>query len=70
MPNKKNNFKKPIEHYNMSEFLKGQASKILTGISDNNTTAFVLKNGKPKVVVISYEKYKKLLEDGVDINTP
>lgn len=64
----KNNSKKPIEYYNMSEFLKGQASKILTGISNNDTTAFVLKNGKPKVVVISYQKYIKLLENGVDIN--
>ena len=57
-----------MEYHNMSEFLKGQASKILTNISDNDTTALILKNGKPKVVVISYEKYKKLLEDGVDIN--
>lgn len=68
MSNKKNRSKSPIELRNMSEFLKGQASKIFTDISDNDTTAVVLKNGKPKVVIISYEKYDRLFKNGFDLN--
>ena len=37
----------PMEHYNMSDLLRGQASKIITSISENDTAAFILKNGKP-----------------------
>ena len=68
MSDNNNDIKKPIEYHNMSEFLKGQSSKILTNISDSDTTVLVLKNGKLNVVVILYEKYRKLLENGVDIN--
>lgn len=59
---------KPMEHHNIGDFLKGQSSKILTAISDDDKTAFVLKNGKPIVVVMSNERYARLLEAGIDIN--
>lgn len=36
----------PMEHYNMSDFLRGQASKIITTISTEDKAGFVLKNGK------------------------
>lgn len=39
--------KEPMEFYNMSDFLRGQSSKLITGLSDEDKTAFVLKNGKP-----------------------
>ncbi|MCD7772244.1 MAG: type II toxin-antitoxin system Phd/YefM family antitoxin [Oscillospiraceae bacterium] len=58
----------PMEHYNMSDFLRGQASKIMTSISETDTSAFVLKNGRPVVVVISNERYERLLKAGIDIN--
>ena len=35
----------PMEHYNMSDFLRGQASKIITAVNDEDKTGFVLKNG-------------------------
>ena len=38
--------KQPMEHYNMSDLLRGQASKIITAISEKDTAGFVLKNGK------------------------
>jgi len=60
--------KTPMEHYNMSNFLRGQASKIITSISEEDTNAFVLKNGKPMVVVISNDRYERLLKAGIDIN--
>ena len=59
---------KPMEHHNIGDFLKGQSSKILTSISDDDKTAFVLKNGKPIVVVMSNERYARLLKAGIDIN--
>ena len=59
--------KLPMEHYNMSDLLRGQASKIITAISEKDTTGFVLKNGKP-LAVISNDRYERLLKAGVDIN--
>ena len=58
----------PMEHHNIGGFLRGQSSKILTSIADADKTAFVLKNGKPLVVVISNERYERLLKAGIDIN--
>ena len=51
----------------MTDFLKGQSSKIITKLSENDEAAFVLKNGKPKAVVISKERYNRLLQAGIDI---
>lgn len=58
----------PMEHYNMSDFLRGQASKIFTSISNEDKSGFVLKNGKPVAIVISNERYERLLKAGIDIN--
>ncbi|MFV0555978.1 MAG: hypothetical protein ACK5LM_02600 [Lactovum sp.] len=33
--------KKPMEFYNMSDFLRGQSSKLITDLSDEDKTAFV-----------------------------
>ena len=38
-----------------------------TGLSDEDKTAFVLKNGKPVAVLISHERYERLLKAGIDI---
>lgn len=58
----------PMEHYNMSDFLRGQASKIITTISDEDKAGFVLKNGKPLAVIISNDRYERMLKAGIDIN--
>ncbi len=60
--------KVPMEHFNMSDFLRGQASRIITSIADEDKTGFVLKNGKPKAVIMSNERYERLLAAGIDIN--
>ena len=59
---------KPMEHYNMSDFLRGHASQIITKVSEQDTTGYVLKHGKPMVVIISNERYERLLRAGIDIN--
>ena len=58
----------PMEHYNMSDLLRGQASKIITAISENDTAGFILKNEKPLAVIISNDRYERLLKAGIDIN--
>ena len=60
--------KVPMEYFNIGEFNKGQSSKIIRAISENDTSAFVLKNGKPIAVVLSYKRYESLLAAGIDIN--
>ena len=59
---------KPMEHYNMSDFLRGHASQIIAKVSEQDTTGYVLKHGKPMVVIISNERYERLLRAGIDIN--
>lgn len=56
-----------MEHHNMSDLLRGQASKILSALSKEDKTAYILKNGKPIVVVMSNERYERLLKAGIDI---
>lgn len=59
--------KATMDFYNMSDFLRGQSSKIITKLSENDEAAFILKNGKPKAVVISKERYDRLLKAEIDI---
>lgn len=59
--------KMPMEHFNMSDFLRGQASKIITAISEKDSAGFILKNGKPLAVIISNDRYERLLKAGVDV---
>lgn len=57
-----------MEHFNIGEFNRGQSSKLIRNLTETDKTAFVLKNGKPIAVVLSYERYERLLAAGVDIN--
>lgn len=65
--NKKKEPIKEKELYNITEFNRGQASKIIRKISEEDETALVLKHGKPLAVVISIEKYNRLLGMGTDL---
>ena len=60
--------KQPMDLYNMSDFLRGQSSKLITKLSDEDRAAFVLKNGKPIAVLISNERYERLLKSGIDLS--
>ena len=51
----------------MTEFLRGQASRIFTDVAKEDNVVIVLKNSKPQNVIISYEKYEELKNKGVDI---
>lgn len=60
--------KLPMEHLNIGEFNRGQSSKLIKSLIDNDQAAFIQKNGKPIAVVFSYERYERLLNSGIDIN--
>ena len=36
-----------MEHLNIAEFNRGQSSKLIKGLVENDNTAFIQKNGKP-----------------------
>ena len=40
-----------MEHLNIAEFNRGQSSKLIKGLVENDNTAFIQKNGKPIAVV-------------------
>ncbi|EGT3688636.1 type II toxin-antitoxin system Phd/YefM family antitoxin [Clostridioides difficile] len=67
MDNEDKVIKQPMDFYNMSDFLRGQSSKLITKLSEEDRAAFVLKNGKPIAVLISNERYERLLKSGIDI---
>ncbi len=60
--------KTPMEHLNIGEFNRGQASKIIRNLVEEDKTAFIQKNGKPMAVIMSYERYQRIFEKGIDIN--
>lgn len=62
------NSKKILPDYeSVTPFLKGQASKIFKDVADNDKVLIVQKQNKPQTVIISYERYKKLVDAGADI---
>ena len=60
--------KLPMEHLNIAEFNRGQSSKLIRHLVKEDTVAYVCKHGKPIAVVISNERFNRLLKDGIDIN--
>ena len=60
--------KEPIEHINIAEFNRGQSSKLIKALVADDKVAFIQKHGKPMAVVISYDRYKRLLMGEVDVN--
>ena len=59
--------KTTMDFYNMSDFLRGQSSKIITKLSEEDEAAFVLKNGRPMAVLMSIDRYERLMKAGIDI---
>ena len=60
--------KTPMEHLNIGQFNRGQSSKLIRNLVEHDSTAFIQKNGKPIAIVISSERYERLLRAGIDIN--
>ena len=61
------NFIAVPDKHTVSEFLKGQASKIFDEVIKEDKVVIVNKHSKPQNVIISYERYKRLKSEGADI---
>ena len=60
--------KKIIPDYeSVTPFLKGQASKIFKDVATKDKVLIVQKQNKPQNVIIFYERYKRLVDEGADI---
>ncbi len=57
-----------MEHLNIGEFNRGQSSKLIRKLVEEDKAAYINKNGKPIAVVMSNERYERLLAKGIDIN--
>lgn len=60
--------KKLMEHLNIGEFNRGQSSKLIRNLVEEDKAAFIQKNGKPIAVMISYERYQRMFAKGIDIS--
>lgn len=47
----------------MTDFLRGQASRIFSEVKEQDKVIIVNKQNKPQAVIISYERYVKLKEN-------
>ena len=54
-------------HHQMTEFLRGQASRIFDEVAEKDKVVLVNKNSKPNNIIISYDRYCRLKEQGADI---
>lgn len=55
-----------MTHINIGDLGRGQASKLLKQVADRDEVAYVHRYGKPLVVVMSNERYERLVNDGVN----
>lgn len=61
MPKKKS---KSLVYKPITDFLRGKASIIFREIADNDSIVIVNRNSKPQNVIISFERYERMKENG------
>lgn len=54
------------EYRNITEFNKGQSSRVIKEAAESPVPFIIMKNGKPLAVMISYRKYSDLVGQGVN----
>lgn len=52
------------EYRSITEFLRGQSSRIFTELKKEDKVVIVNKQNKPQAVIISYDRYIRLKEQG------
>lgn len=55
-----------MRHINIGDLSRGQASRLIKEVADKDEPAYVLRYGKPIAVVISNERYERLMSEGID----
>lgn len=56
----------PMRHINIGELSRGQASRLIRETVEKDEPAYVLRYGKPIAVLISHERYERLMNEGID----
>ena len=59
--------RKVPEYESVTPFLRGQASKIFKDVAEHDKVLIIQRQNRPQNVIISYERYKRLKEEGADI---
>ena len=52
------------EYKPITDFLRGKASIILREVAEKDKVLIVNRNSKPQNVIISYERYQRMLKNG------
>ena len=55
------------EYEGITSFQKGQASKLFKKVVDEDQVLIVNKQNKPQTVIISYDRYLRLKNKGIDL---
>lgn len=55
-----------MRHINIGELSRGQASRLIREAVEKDEPAYVLRYGKPIAVLISHERYERLMNEGID----
>lgn len=58
--------KVPMRHINIGDLSRGQASRLIKEVAEKDEPAYVLRYGKPIAVLISNERYERLMDEGID----
>lgn len=58
--------KVPMRHINIGDLSRGQASRLIKEAAEKDEPAYVVRYGKPIAVLISNERYERLMEEGID----
>ncbi|MDK6275083.1 type II toxin-antitoxin system Phd/YefM family antitoxin [Pseudoglutamicibacter cumminsii] len=58
--------KVPMRHINIGDLSRGQASRLIKEVAEKDEPAYVVRYGKPIAVLISNERYERLMEEGID----
>lgn len=58
--------KVPMRHINIGDLSRGQASRLIKKVAEKDEPAYVLRYGKPIAVLISNERYERLMDKGID----
>lgn len=55
-----------MRHINIGDLSRGQASRLIKEVAARDEPAYVLRYGKPIAVLISNERYERLMDEGID----
>lgn len=55
------------EYEGITSFQKGQAAKLFKRVVDEDQVLIVNKQNKPQTVIISYDRYLRLKNQGIDL---